>query len=182
MAIKITHTSGTTVIATPHAPITLRGSVARDGLTVKRGFIEFDPRWGMTRESAEFLAVVKVSNPPDEYRESRAVAVLDTGTMPVLVPIKGAKPERELVLVQEYQTGTGAKRYPDFEVNLDESQVRVRVLARERTSGGSGSGTWTLISAPLGWAADIAAQFKNVRDTRGETISSRLSGGEKRWK
>jgi len=139
------------------------------GIAFEEGLLLFAPRWGMTRECVGALAVAGRAAP----YETRNVIVALTATMPVVVAMEGGQPERELVLLQEYEPGTGAKRYPGFYVDI-ESSKSVRILASESTRKGSGSEKWTLLIAPLGWAADIAAQFVDKRDYGSQTIVSRL--------
>jgi hypothetical protein len=133
-----------------------------EGISVKAGQIPFEPRWGMTRHSAGLLAAVTA---PDGKVEKVHVAILEEG--PVLVPCEEV-PQRELVLVQTYSTGSGAKRWPGFDVEFG---PEVRQLSTASTSSGSGGETWVLVSAPLGWAQNIASQFIDERDAPGQTIS-----------
>ena len=72
------------------------------------------------------------------------------------------------MLVQEYETGSGAKRWPGFHVEFGDE---VRQLSQASTGGGSGHETWTLVSAPLGWAKNIAGQFQDYKDVGSQTIS-----------
>ncbi len=146
--------------------LTLRGEHVTPGvqaaamypeITGSPQYVSFAPRWGSTRGAAEALAVA--SGPL-----GASCQVVVTGFMPVLVPSAGC-PTRELVLIQEYSCGCGAKRWPDFNVTHD-----LTVLAKAGTGGGSGGETWSLVNAPLGWAAEVAAQFDNRRDAPDQTI------------
>jgi len=149
-------------VKTSHIALTLRGERVENGISVKASQIPFEPSWGMTRHNADLLAAVAA---PDGNVEKVHVAVV--AEWPVLVPCK-EEPQKELVLVQMYSTGSGAKRWPGFGVNFGQE---VRRLSETGTSGGSGHETWVLVSAPLGWAANIAGQFINERDQPGQTIS-----------
>ncbi|MDP3795486.1 MAG: hypothetical protein Q8R13_06250 [bacterium] len=118
----------------------------------------------MMRHDAGLLACACA---PDGDLEKVHVAVTEYGT--VLVPCEDVS-QRELVLVQQYSNGSGSKRWPSFSVEFG---PEVRILSKASTSGGSGSEHWVLISAPLGWAENIASQFVNERDYGGQTISYR---------
>lgn len=159
--------------ATLHTPMTLRGNNAAPGIEFDQGRLAFTPRWGMTRGRADALAVLAMNARSGTL--SLNVAVARTDTMPVIVPVQGGIPVRELVLVQTYRTGCGAKRFPDFQIDLGHALV----LATESTYGGSGSEEWILVSAPLGWSADIANQFIDERGRPSRTIFSRLAEGAK---
>lgn len=75
--------------------------------------------------------------------------------------------EMELVLVHEYAPGSGSKRWPGFWVNFDNLQT----LTTDFRRSGSGSDTYSLVIAPIGWAENIASQFINERDYGSQTIS-----------
>jgi len=150
------------VVKTSYVALTLRGNRVENGISVKAGQILFEPRWGMTRHNADLLAAVAA---PDGNVGKVHVAVVAEG--PVLVPCEEA-PQRELVLVQQYSTGSGAKRWPGFGVVFG---PEVRILSETGTSSGSGHETWVLVSALLGWAQNIACQFVDKRDEPGQTIS-----------
>jgi len=75
--------------------------------------------------------------------------------------------EMELVLVHEYAPGSGSKRWPSFWVNFDNLQI----LTTDSRRSGSGSDTYSLVIAPIGWAENIASQFINERDYGSQTIS-----------
>jgi len=138
------------------------------GIEIRDGQIPFEPRWGGTRHDTGLLASTPAAN---GSLEKVHVAVVSEGI--VLVPCEGI-PERELVLVQQYGTGTGAKRWPGFRVELGSES---RKLSEAFTRGGSGSETWVLISAPLGWAQNIADQFVDRRDEADQCLSYK-EGGE----
>ena len=145
-------------------PITLRGSAATEGIEFSDGgTLDFVPQWGMTRGCADSIAVASGAI-------DNAVTVKLTGTMPVIMPVKEA-PTQELVLVQEYHPGCGAKRWPGFEV-----EHSLHVLATEETSGGSGWERWSLVIAPLGWSENIADQFQDYRDVEDQIISYEQEG------
>jgi hypothetical protein len=151
---------------TIHIALTLRGDRVENGILVSNGQIPFNPRWGMTRHNTGLLA----STPsPDGNLDKVHVAIVDEGI--VLVPCE-ATPQKELVLIQQYTPGAGGKRWPSFYVKVG---PEVRPLSSASTSGGSGGETWVLVSAPLGWAENIAAQFMNERDYGAQTISYKPS-------
>jgi len=147
----------------PHFCLTLRGNQAEEGITISNNRIPFAPRWGMLRHDPGVLGVSSVK----EGRLKMAYIAI-VGETPVLYPSEETSPQRELVLVQEYSPGVGSKRSPSFHVEFGEE---VRVLSSVTTWGGSGKEKWTLISAPIGWAANIAGQFIDQRGYPGQTIS-----------
>jgi hypothetical protein len=116
----------------------------------------------MTRHSVSLIA----STPEDDGRLN-TVFVRATESGPVIKAGNG-EPERELVLVQEYRTGTGSKRSPNFLVEFGDE---VTELSSARTHKGSGGEAWMLVSAPMGWAENIAAQFVDERGVGAQTIS-----------
>lgn len=146
---------------TPHVTFTLRGNTVKKGIRVEGRLIPFNPRWGINRHTSPLLASTK------ECSLQQHVYVAKTKNGVVLVPCS-EEPQRELVLVQEYETGSGAKRWPGFHVEFGEE---VRELSHASTCGGSGYETWTLVSAPLGWAENIAGQFQSFRDIESQKIS-----------
>lgn len=149
-------------IKTSHLTLTLRGASVEKGISVSDGKIPFEPCWGMTRHSSGLLASSSV---PDGDLDKVHVAITEAGVVLVLCEEVS---QRELVLVQEYSPGSGGKRWPGFRVEFG---PEVRKLSEACTSGGSGGETWVLVSAPLGWAENIAGQFVNERDYGGQTIS-----------
>ncbi|GEM_PF-1799223 len=149
-------------VRTSHIALTLRGDSVREGIQVSDGQVPFSPHSGMTRHNTGLLASSPVL---DGNLEKIHVAIVNEGV--VLVPCEDA-PQKELVLVQQYSPGTGRKRWPSFHVEFG---PEVRQLSNASTSGGSGGETWTLVSAPLGWAQNIASQFVNEHDHGGQTIS-----------
>ena len=151
---------------TVHLSLTLRGDGVEKGISIESNQVPFRPSWGMTRHNTGLLAATSLS---DGNLDNVYVAVTDQGV--VLAPCEEDTPQRELVLVQEYATGSGAKRWPGFSVEFGDE---VRKLSRVSTSGGSGGETWTLVSAPIGWAENIAAQFVNKRDEeKGQVVAYR---------
>lgn len=140
---------------------TLRGDTVTPGVEVADGRIPFVPRWGMVRHSAALIAATTAS---DGMISRARVAMTSEG--PLLVANDG-KATKELVLVQEYLPGSGGKRWPKFAVQWQDETV----LSRVRTMCGSGWEKWTLVTAPLGWAENIATQFVNERDYPDQTIS-----------
>lgn len=147
---------------TTHIALTLRGDCVREGIHVSGGQVPFSPHSGMTRHNTGLLASTPA---PDGSLDKIHVAVTEHGV--VLVPCEET-PQKELVLVQQYSPGSGGKRWPSFHVEFG---PEVRQLSSASTSGGSGGETWVLVSAPLGWAQNIAAQFVKERDYGGQTIS-----------
>ncbi len=93
------------------------------------------------------------------------VAIVDGSV--VIAPCEETA-QRELVLVQQYRNGCGAKRWPSFSVVFG---PETRELSKASTSHGSGGEMWSLVSVPLGWAENIARQFIDERDYPGQTIS-----------
>ncbi|MDO8469703.1 MAG: hypothetical protein Q7S84_01635 [bacterium] len=84
----------------------------------------------------------------------------------VIAPIKegeSASPDRCVVLVHEYSPGSGAKRYPSFYIDWQNAGPVEKIESVSRGKG-SGSDTYTLIFAPIGWAENIAGQFVDQRD------------------
>ena len=152
------------VVKTSHIALTLRGNWVEEGIKIQDHQIPFRPGSGMVRHDPGMLAC---SPAPDGNVKKVHVAVVEEGV--VLVPCEEI-PQKELVLVQQYSPGCGAKRWPSFWVEFG---PEVRQLSSAYTSGGSGGATWVLVSAPLGWAANIAKQFINERDQPGQTISYR---------
>ena len=151
-------------------PVTLRGNSCVPGIECTGVTVAFSPKWGMLNES-KILAVIATGRQlPEKWRLSAPVAVgRAPNSVPVLRPGRGVAPTRELALVQEYQNGVGAKRYPDFKVDLERC-TDVQVLASTHTDGGSGSEAWHLVSAPLGWARKIAARFVNERNATSQAL------------
>lgn len=145
-----------------HLCLTLRGSCVEKGIKVSNALVPFVPRWGMTRGSSNLLSATSA---PNGSVDTVHIAVTEHGV--VLFPAEGI-PEQELVLVQEYCPGAGGKRNPSFQVAYG---PEVRVLSDASTSGGSGGEKWVLVSAPMGWAQNIASQFVDRKDTGTQTIS-----------
>ncbi len=156
---------------TTHIALTLRGNSVENGIAVNDGQVPFNPHSGMTRHNTGLLASTSA---PDGNLNKVHVAIVDEGV--VLVPYEG-EPQKELVLVQQYSNGSGAKRWPSFHVEFGSE---VRQLSDASTSGGSGGETWVLVSAPIGWAENIASQFVDERDYGGQIISYKPdNAGEK---
>ncbi len=157
---------------TPHACLSLRGKQVENGITISNNRIPFNPRWGMLRHDPGILGS---STTDDGSIEKAYIAII--GEVPVLFPCEEI-PQKELVLVEQYSPGLGNKRSPSFHVELG---PEVRTLSRASTSGGSGKECWILVSAPLGWAENIAGQFIDQRGYPGQTISYRPSSEAKKW-
>ncbi len=149
-------------VRTSHIALTLRGDRVEEGIEIDNHQIPFRPGSGMVRHDPGMLACASTF---DGKLEKVHVAIVEEGV--VLVPCE-ENPQRELVLVQQYSPGCGAKRWPGFGVNFG---PEVRQLSSFCTSGGSGGAIWVLVSAPLGYAANIASQFINERDQSGQIIS-----------
>lgn len=131
------------------------------------GAIMFDPVWGLNRGDECLVAVQGSKESP-----SWDVGIAENGLPVIRASSKEPERGRELVLVQEYRTGTGAKRWPAFYV---EYGPRVQILSEARSAGGSGWERWCLVLAPAGWAESIALQFYDERDAPDQTIRSPLS-------
>lgn len=149
-------------LKTSHIALTLRGNSVENGIAVSDGQVPFSPGSGMTRHNTGLLASTPA---PDGDLDKIHVAIVEEGV--VLVPCEEI-PQKELVLVEEYRPGCGGKRWPSFGVELG---PEVRKLSEAYTSGGSGGEHWVLVSAPIGWAENIASQFVNERDYGGQIIS-----------
>lgn len=156
---------------TTHIALTLRGDSVENGILVRDGQVPFGPSSGMTRGNTGLLASTPA---PDGNLNKVHVAIVDEAV--VLVPCEDI-PQKELVLVQQYSPGSGGKRWPSFYVEFG---PEVRQLSNASTSGGSGGETWVLVSAPIGWAENIASQFVNERDYGGQTISYKPGNAGKR--
>lgn len=125
----------------------------------------FTPKWGMNRRQQSLAAIVTSDH--EEKIMLAYVAVVD-GRPAVFRAEDDLLPQAELVLVQEYEPGVGAKRWPSFEVEFGSG---CRILSEAQTSGGSGWERHILVSAPLKWAENIASQFVDRRDEPGQVIS-----------
>lgn len=91
----------------------------------------------------------------------------------VIAPANGpVEEDRVAVLAHEYSPGSGAKRWPSFEIDWNNSGS-VEKLETVSRSKGSGSDCWTLVVAPVGWAENIAGQFVNRRDYGDQLIAYR---------
>lgn len=148
---------------TTHIALTLRGDRVENGISISDGRVLFNPHSGMKRDNTGLLA--SSTSAPDGSMDKIHVAITEHGV--VLVPCEG-EPQKELVLVKQYSPGSGGKRWPSFHVEFG---PEVRRLSDASTSGGSGGEQWVLVSAPIGWAENIASQFVNERDYGDQTIS-----------
>jgi len=160
------------VVRTAHLTLTLRGDSVTEGIAIADGQIQFSPQWGMIRGNPGMLASASL-----QHGELDTVHVAVTASGVALVPCEDAHPQKELVLVLQYYTGCGAKRWPSFHVEFG---PEVKILSRAGTSGGSGGEDWVLVSAPLGWTENIAGQFVDGRDEGDQTIAYRPSFDRKR--
>jgi len=142
---------------------TVRGCRLEDGISFDEGRLIFRPRWGIVDRGDVVMAAV---NRPCNHLRRCNVALVDG--FPVLVPVAPCKPDGELVLLQEYSPGCGAKRYPSFYVEHGNAE---QILCTEATTGGSGYEKWSLLIAPMGWAINIASQFVDGRDRPSQRIS-----------
>lgn len=157
-------------VRTPHIALTLRGDSVSDGIDVSQRIVPFTPKWGMTRDVVGLLASVTLE---EGILNQAYIGITDSGV--VLAPVEeSANPTKELVLVQMYSPGVGAKRWPSFQVEFG---PETRILSRISTSGGSGGEEWVLVTAPLGWAHNIATQFINERDYEDQVVSH-LTGND----
>lgn len=143
-----------------HVPVTLRGCNLIPAIDFgEGGILRFAPHWGLCRESYALAVIHTAESAHVDYK-----VLVRRGSPPVIYQAPGAHDAaRELVLLQEYRPGVGAKRWPSFFVHCGSSVI---VLSTAQTSGGSGYEKWSLLSAPLGWAAEVAARFGplNYRD------------------
>lgn len=142
--------------------VTLRGSAIWPGITLENGQLRFCPREGMNRGEKRLALSAKDGN------LERVNASLTDGAVVLVEAPAETEPTAELVLVQEYCRGCGGKRWPSFAVELG---PEVKELSTASTSGGSGYEKWRLLTAPLGWAENIADQFVDQRDVADQTIS-----------
>ena len=154
---------------TSHVCLSLRGNRVETGITIRGNRVPFRPHWGMLRHDPGVLGVSST----DGKLEKAYIAII--GKTPVLSPCEES-PQKELVLVEQYYPGTGNKRSPSFHVEFG---PEVRILSSASTSGGSGGEEWVLISAPIGWAENIAGRFIDQRDYLNQTMSYRP--GAKKW-
>ncbi|MFA6096101.1 MAG: hypothetical protein WC788_00560 [Candidatus Paceibacterota bacterium] len=158
---------------TPHIALTLRGNSVSKGIGVADGQVPFSPQSGMTRHDTGLIASTPAS---DGNLDKIYIVITNEGV--VLIPCE-ENPQMELVLVEQYSPGCGAKRWPSFHVEFGSE---VRKLSEVSTGGGSGGETWVLVSAPFGWAQNIASQFVDERDVNGQTISYKKEGKGKETK
>ena len=160
-------------VKTPHRALTLRGDCITEGIVIADGQIKFSPRWGITRRDPGLLGGSSLQNGD---LHTAYVAVIEAG-IALISCEESESPRKELVLVQQYSPGSGAKRWPSFSVEFGHE---ARILSEAHTGGGSGGETWTLVSAPLGWAENIAGQFVDGRDEGSQTIAYRPGFDPKR--
>ena len=132
--------------------------------------IIFSPSEGMLRRCGKLFLVAASEIPAGASIGVQLVPVSGSDEPQPVATATTGQLERELVIVQEYSNGCGGKRWPAFRVEFGSE---VRVLRQDQTGGGSGSEAWTLVSAPIGWAANIAGQFRNERDISSQTIAYR---------
>lgn len=152
---------------------TLRGSDVSEHIRLTFGLVQAPDDHGHG-----VLAIVDGYDPDSESIEVVALGIahVEDGVVIVLRP-DASQPDvtRELVLVQEYSPGTGAKRWPAFGVDWQDPPTArgVCILSRVERCRGSGSDVTSLILAPAGWAANIAVQFRNERDAPAQVIAVR---------
>ena len=137
---------------------TIRGSYIEDDVPEY-----FQPGWGMARGSYPLICFHLGQSDKHVYRIGKV------GDTLVLEP-SDDEPEQELVLIQAYRTGCGAKRFPSFSVDTDGLNTFVSVS----TSGGSGGEEWSLVLAPLGFSENITSQFIDERDVEDQVIRHRV--------
>lgn len=143
----------------------LRGDEVTSHIPVSA--LDFDPQWGYSRKE-QSLGI----SPNDGNLSTANVFIGANGANPILVEVEADNCNNELVLVQEYSPGVGAKRWPAFRVIFDDWGDEIRLLSQASTSKGSGWETHSLVIAPLGWAVSVAQQFYNERDV-GEQVIGR---------
>lgn len=142
---------------------TLRGNETFPYISIQNHQIVFSPRWGTVNDIG-FLSAASVAE-----EEISTACVFHSVHGHVIVPTNDTA-DNELVLVQEYSPGSGAKRFPAFMVDISSCKL----LSECRTQKGSGWEKWSLVIAPIGFAKNIADQFVNKRDVLGEMIHVRL--------
>ena len=103
----------------------------------------------------------------DEYFSAQVGEDLE-GTVVLQNSDEPTDPDYCLVFVHEYSPGNGGKRWPSFYITWGEE---TRLIARRSRSKFSGSDTYSLVIAPIGWAENIAVQFVNERDCGGQEIA-----------
>jgi len=154
--------------------LTLRGNICQEGIAFQNGIIDTSARRGGSQSwettllgvntQTKFNGVVKSAQirkvivrvrkyNDNEYPNYQLVFQDSSENLDL---------EYNLVLVQEYFNPSGRKRYPGFQVNLEESFLRV--VKTTTFFGGSGEEKWHFVLAPVGWAQNIASQFINWRD------------------
>lgn len=151
--------------------VTLRGDSAEPGIEFVNGICSIAAsRWGMKRGNTKNLLISPLHTKKRNARVRKAALKRTTNGALVLTNGKGTAGD-EIVLVQEYLTGVGAKRWPGFRVEF-ESFPDVQILAEDRTLGGSGWEHWVVVKAPTGWAKRVAVAFNNRRDVGDQTITA----------
>lgn len=99
------------------------------------------------------------------------------GIVLVKQSVEQPNPDKELVVVHEYQPGCGAKRWPGFWIDWEKAG-EIQTLTQVVRQKGSGSDVWSLIIAPAGWAENIAGQFIDERDFGTQKIAYQPEGQE----
>jgi len=153
---------------------TLRGNKFQEGIAFQNGIIDTTARRGGRQSwettllgvstQSEFTGVVKSAQVrkvivrvrkynENEYPIHQLVFQDSSENLDL---------EYNLVLVQEYFNPSGRKRFPGFQVNLEESFLKV--IQTTKFFGGSGEEKWHFVIAPVGWAQNIACQFLDWRD------------------
>ena len=147
--------------------VQLRGNDVSNGITLENGELtrsNFDDvsimahGFGIPAEGSHELSVVRFGR--DMHNELVIAPAADDDV----------EQDRIAVLVHEYSPGSGAKRWPSFHIDW-ENAGPVEKLSSAYRGKGSGSDSFALIIAPIGWAENIAAQFINERDFGGQTIA-----------
>lgn len=155
-------------VKTVHKLITLRCDELTQGIHVSKNTVLFQPKWGGVGMKRPVLAAVLLTEGAvySGVLRNPAIIAVSAENMPVIVPVEARlKPEREFILVQNYDTGVGAKRWPDFELRSVEDVAEVQMIGKsECTGGGSGGEYWYFVSAPLGFADAVVRMCDNRRD------------------
>jgi hypothetical protein len=146
--------------------VQLSGDEVAEGVTLERGELAMP---GAGRVAHGF------NIPMEETCELKVVRFgNDMHDELVIAPAKPDEPmetDHCAVLIHEYTSGCGHKRWPSFHIDWDHAGPNpIEKIGGAYRGSGSGSDTYTLILVPTGWAENIAAQFVNERDKPSQTI------------
>jgi hypothetical protein len=148
--------------------VQLRGNDVSDGVMIENGRLTRSVFDGEGRLAHGFNVPKEGSLELQTVRFGR-----DMHEELVIAPAKDGESvdkDRYAVLVHEYSPGSGSKRWPSFFIDWD-NVGQVEKIGSVYRGKGSGSDSYTLIIAPVGWAENIASQFINERDYNSQTIS-----------